>query len=46
MADTVWPGVFRYWFNTMPTIVGSSVNLPPNTFYVDPSSGQIYRTVA
>ncbi|MGF6821932.1 hypothetical protein M2317_000818 [Microbacterium sp. ZKA21] len=46
MADSVWPGVFQYWFDTMPTIAGGEVGLPPNTFYIDADTGQVYRTVS
>lgn len=29
----------------LPTISASSVGLPPNTIYVDPSDKRMYRTV-
>lgn len=33
------------WYMNPPTIAAASVGLPPNTIYIDPNSGKIYRTV-
>lgn len=33
------------WFMNPPTISGASVGLPPNTIYIDPNSGRVFRTV-
>lgn len=32
-------------FVALPTINGASVGLPPNSIYVQPGSGQLYRTI-
>lgn len=45
--ESVWHlggGGMALYAHSLPTLDGSSVGLPPNTIYVHPSTGRLYKT--